>query len=104
MPIDRTVRRRWIGAAVLAAAMVMLLAGQSFLKERLTGVPFMLYWLVCFLLTMSAMLIALRDALTLQQRGRKAHKELLQDALTEIETEARARRGSGKGSPPGAHN
>ncbi len=92
MPLDSTARRRWLGVLVLVGALGMLIAGQTVLKARLGGTGFLAYWIVCLVLTLTAMVVACIDAAALQRRTRQEHRDLLQKALNDIEAEARARR------------
>jgi hypothetical protein len=89
MALDATARRRWVGAAVLLAALAMLISGQTVLKGRLGALAFIVYWLFCFGLTGLAILIALLDARALQLRTRREQRDLFEATLKEIETEAR---------------
>ena len=61
MALDVTVRRRWFGALVVAVALAMLVAGQTILCGRLKPVEFVVYWLVCLVLTGLAIVAAFRD-------------------------------------------
>ncbi len=90
-------RRRRLGALLLLAAIAMLVAGQTVLKNRLQDLGFLLYWLGCFLLTGSAILVAYLDALALRQRSRREARELLQSTLNEIQSDARKKPQSGIG-------
>jgi hypothetical protein len=94
MSLNATARRRWFGAFVLFAAVLMLVAGQFFLKARLHGYPFMFYWLVCFSLTFLAIGVALADARALQRRSFDENRELFRSALKDIDTNAKNERGS----------
>ena len=91
MKMDTPARRRWFGALCLAAALVMLLCGQTFLKDRLNGSVFLslLYWLACFVFTGLAMIAALRDLRFVSRTTRQERRQLLEDTLKQIETEAR---------------
>jgi cation transport ATPase len=95
MALDRTARRRRFGALMLLAALGMLIAGQTILKSQLKDLGFLLYWLLCFVFTGAAILIAYLDALALQRRSRREARELLEHTLSEIESDARKK-------PPGA--
>ncbi len=95
MAADIIAKRRRIGALLLLAAVAMLVAGQTVLKSRLQDAGFLLYWLVCFLLTGAALLVAYLDALALRQRSRREARELLQSTLTEIESDASKKPRSG---------
>jgi hypothetical protein len=93
MGLGATARRRWFGGIVLTTALIMLVCGQTVIQVQLKShrLSFLSYWLVCFVLTGLAAIIALRDLRDLQQRTREQQKDLLQTALKDIETEARKR-------------
>jgi hypothetical protein len=80
-----------LGATALAVALGMLVAGQTVLTDRLRGASYLVYWLLCFLLTVLAMVVALWDARRLRNQSRQEKRALLDTALKEIEAEARAR-------------
>jgi len=92
MGMDETVRRRWFGALVLVGAVGMLVAGETVLKGRLLGKAFWVYWLICFFLTGLAMLVAFRDARAMLQRTGREQRDLLENTLNEIKSDAQARR------------
>ena len=71
---------------------MMLILGETALNGRLRGTAFILYWIVCFLLTMAAIIVALRDLKALQQKVGREQRDLLEDTLGDIEREARDRR------------
>ena len=91
MPLDARARRRWFGGLVLVAAIIMLICGQTVLQGQLKPVVFVLYWILCFVLTGVAMIVAFRDLTDLQQRTRQEHRDLLENTLRDIETEAGAK-------------
>jgi len=91
MVSDSTVRRRWVGAVLLFAALAMLIAGQTFLKTRLTEVAFLVYWLVCFLFTSAAILVAYIDARAVQIKTRREARKLIETTLNNIQTDANQR-------------
>ena len=93
MHLDANLRRRLFGVVVLGAALVMLVAGQTILKDRLKDLGFLLYWLACFCLTGLAAMVALWDAHALRQRARQQRRDVLQAAIKDIEIEAHARSG-----------
>jgi hypothetical protein len=92
--LDARARRRWFGGVALAAALGMLIAGETVLQGRLSAESFLLYWLVCFLLTGSAIFAAFLDVRALQQQIRQEQRELLDVTLKKIEREARGKRKS----------
>src|SRR5205809_6038403 len=97
MGLDATARRRWFGGVVLFGAVTMLVCGQTVLQGRLSRVSFVLYWLICFVLTGLAMVAAFRDLRALQQRTVQQQRELLETTLKQIETEARTKQGQHRG-------
>jgi hypothetical protein len=84
-----TVCRRWLGILVLVAALGMLIAGETVLDNRLKGLGFLGYWFGCFILTALAIVIAFVDARAVRRQSRRQEKELLENALKEIEVDAR---------------
>jgi hypothetical protein len=100
MDLDGSARRRWFGAAVLAAAAVMLVAGATVLQGRLEGMAFLVYWLGCFVLTMAAIMVAFRDARAVHQITRREHRDLIENTMRNIELEARNRRRGRNDSAP----
>jgi hypothetical protein len=91
MGLDATARRRWLGGGALAGALVMLICGETVLQGRLKPFDFVIYWLLCFVLTGVAIIAAVRDLRALQRRTREQQRDLLQSALKEIENEAQRR-------------
>jgi protein-S-isoprenylcysteine O-methyltransferase Ste14 len=72
---DQTARRKTM-FVLLVVALVLLFAGstllRSILNPRAHPVWFILYWLVCGWLTVTAMLLALFDLLVVRAQARKA--------------------------------
>ena len=58
------------------------------MQDKLKGVPFLIYWMVCFLLTMAAIVTALLDLRATRKRARQEHAELIQRTLSELESES----------------
>ena len=77
-------RRRWAGALCLLAALAMLIAGQTVLRERLHELAFVLFWAVCFAFTCLAILIAFWDVAVTRRRAREEQRVFLEDTLREI--------------------
>jgi hypothetical protein len=77
-------RRRWAGAFCLLAALAMLIAGQTVLRERLQELAFILFWAVCFAFTCLAILIAFWDVAVTRRQVREEQRALLEDTLEEI--------------------
>ena len=97
MGLDATARRRWIGALALGAALGMLVAGETILKGRLQSTGFLVYWLICFVFTGLAIVVAFLDAHALQHRTRREQRDLFEATLRQIEKEARIKQ---PGAPP----
>jgi hypothetical protein len=91
MALDATARRRWFGVIALAAALAMLLGGQTVLKEKLKNLMFVCYWMVCFGFTCLAILVALWDARALRRRTSREHRDLFEATLKEIEAKTRTK-------------
>jgi hypothetical protein len=91
MALDPSARRRWFGALVLLAALGMLVGGETFLKGKLDGLGFILYWLGCLAFTCLAIVIAFLDVRALGRQTRQAQQDLFKATLKQIETEAKAR-------------
>ena len=85
MILNSKLRRRWFGFLCLLAAGGMLVAGETVLKDRLSQVAFILYWLACFGFTVLAIFAALADARALRQESRDQQRALLEDTLARIE-------------------
>ena len=78
--------RRLFGTLFLGAALLMLICGQTLLRNVLSGLPFVLYWVACFGLTALAMLTALLDFYITRKRTRAQHRDLIHNALSEFKS------------------
>jgi hypothetical protein len=87
---DPKSRRRKIGTVAIAIAILMLIAGETVLKSRLSGVPMLCYWLGCFAFTAIAAGAAVIDAARVGIEGRNAQKTLIEETLKEIEDKKRS--------------
>lgn len=87
-------RRRRFGIICLGAAVLMLVAGETFLKTRLAGIPLLCYWMTCFVLTALAAGAAIIDAARVRQETQEEQRALLESTLREIEREKQARKAS----------
>lgn len=92
MGVDATARRRRFGALMLLAALGMLVAGQTILKSGLQDIGFLVYWLICFVFTGAAIVVAYLDVRSLRRRGKREARELIETTFSQIEKEARQRR------------
>jgi hypothetical protein len=73
--------RRLLGLGFLAAALLMLFAGQTVLRDRLHGYLFIVYWLSCLFLVALALVTALIDALVIRHQIRLQQLELIRTTL-----------------------
>ena len=87
MPSSADALRRWCGLLFLALAFGMLVWGQTVLRDKLSGVAFLIYWSVCFVFTFAAIITALLDMRATRKRARAEQQELLRRTLDEIENE-----------------
>src|SRR5215472_16860504 len=91
MGIDATARRRWFGALALGGALLMLVAGATFLSGKLTGMGFLMYWGACLALTIVAIFIAFIDMRAVQYQLRQEKHELIQSTIENIQKDARTK-------------
>ncbi|HEV2395182.1 MAG TPA: hypothetical protein VG146_22755 [Verrucomicrobiae bacterium] len=96
MGLDATARRRLLGVLVLLAALGMLIAGETVLKQWLSGFRFLVYWLGCFFLTGLAILSAYLDVRALRRETRREERDLIESTIKDIQAEPNPRR-----NPPG---
>jgi uncharacterized membrane protein HdeD (DUF308 family) len=84
-------RRRRFGTVCLVSAIIMLIAGETVLHERLSGIALIGYWLGCLVLTGLAAITALVDAARVREEQRKEQRALIECTLRQIEEEKRSR-------------
>ena len=72
------------GLVFLMIAVVMVVLGETVLRNSLGKVPFLFYWMACFVFTGLAILFSLRDVLGVQRQARVEQRELLEKTITEI--------------------
>ena len=87
-------RRRRFGAICLGLAIGMLIAGETVLKPKLSGVALLCYWLACFVLTALAAGAAIIDAARVRGELREQQRSLIEETLQQIEREKRSRKDS----------
>ena len=90
------VTRRSLGVVFLTIAAVQVFLGFSVLQGRLGVAATLLYWAVCLLATLGAILCAMVDALRNLSESRRERRFLLEQTLREIDEE-RNRRKPGAG-------
>ncbi len=76
--------RRVVGGIFMGGAILMVIAGSTVWADRLQGSSFLIYWLICALLTILTLIIAMLDLLLIRRRSREQHKELIRDILDSI--------------------
>ena len=67
---------RWVGIINLIIVIIMAIYGAYGLKTTVSVKIFFVYWSVFFLLLMSAIVLAMLDALTTMAQFRKEHERL----------------------------
>ena len=67
---------RWVGIINLAIVVIMALYGAYGLKTSVSVRVFFIYWSVFFLLLMSAIVLAMFDALATMAKFKKEHEKL----------------------------
>lgn len=86
------------GMVFLVIAALMLILGETFLRQSLSKVPFVIYWLACFVFTGLAILFSFLDVAGVQRRARAQQRELLEKTIGEIARQKKA--GDSGGSKP----
>lgn len=90
--MNSTTRRRIWGIIFLGGALAMLILGLTVLERRLSPLPLLIYWLVCFALTCGAMIVAVRDLRDIRHETTDKHRDLLKDIAHEIEEDAKRKK------------
>ena len=80
MATSADIRRRRYGLVFLSLSGGMLIWGQTILQTTLKRWVFVVYWLVCFLLTGLAMLTAWLDLRATRRRSQAERRELVERA------------------------
>ena len=84
MPNTTDAWRRWFGLLFLALAFGMLIWGRTVLDEELQGIPFLVYWSICFLFTFAAIFTALLDMRATRKAAREQQRDLLRRTLDDL--------------------
>jgi|SRR5579862_1580476 len=98
MDNDTDIPHRKRGMVFLGIASFMLILGETVLRHSLGKVPFVIYWMVCFIFTALAILFSFLDVAGVQRQARAQQRELLEKTIGEIVRQKEAKRG---GSKPG---
>jgi hypothetical protein len=84
MDSNDAIPHRKRGMIFLIIAVLMLILGETFLRQSLGKVPFVLYWMACFVFTGMAILFAFLDVAGVQRQAREQQRELLEKTIREI--------------------
>ena len=87
MKIGPVSARRFVPVIFLLAALSMLILGLTAFSPKLTGTAFVTYWLICFLLTGVAAILALIDVALIRRELKKKQRELIESTLAEAQSE-----------------
>jgi hypothetical protein len=85
MPSPADALRRWFGLLFLALAGGLLIWGQTILRPYLDGMVFLVYWFICFLLTIAAIVIALLDIRAVRRQTREEQRRLLHQTFQSVD-------------------
>lgn len=87
MPYSPDAMRRWLGLLFLALAFGMLVWGQTVLRGKLERerIVFLIYWFICFIFVIAAIITALLDVRATRRRARREHEDLVRRTLEQIE-------------------
>jgi len=88
------------GMTFLIVSVVMLILGETLLRSSLRNVPFIIYWMVCIMITFLAIVFAFLDVAGVQRQAKEQQRELLEKTIKEIarQKEAKAGRSGAMGS------
>ncbi|MEO6034253.1 MAG: hypothetical protein ABIQ35_03265 [Verrucomicrobiota bacterium] len=79
--------RRFVTGIFLLTALGMLVLGLTPFSSKLSGTRFVMYWLICFLLTGFAAILALVDVALIRRDSKRKQRELIESTLTEAYSE-----------------
>ena|SRR5258707_15508809 len=77
--------RRTFGMVCVMVPVGMVILGLTALKNTLDGLAFLVYWLICFLFTFAAIIVALIDLRSVRRQTREETHELFEKTLGDIE-------------------
>jgi hypothetical protein len=81
------------GMIFLIIAVVMLILGETVLRNALGKVPFLFYWMGCFIFPGLAIVFAFLDVAGVQRQAREQQRELLEKTIREIARQKEAKTG-----------
>lgn len=79
--------RRLVAGTFLLGALIMLVLGLTAFSSSLTGMRFILFWLVCFLLTGLSALLAIIDVALIRRELKKEQRALIEATLAAAHAE-----------------
>ncbi len=91
MTLNAKFLRRAFGSFCLLAAVAMLAVGETNPAPEANRVAFVGYWLVCFGFAVLALGAAILDLRAVRREARARQRNLVEDALREIEAEKHRR-------------
>ena len=92
--------RRILGTLFLALAVIMLILGETLLKHQLGPIATLIYWTGCVCATILAVLCAVLDLGQSLRQSQAEQRQMLEQALRDIEAERVRRQRTGPNLPP----
>lgn len=92
--------RRILGTLLLVLAVIMLILGETLLKHQLGPIATLLYWTACVCATFLAVLCAVLDLGHSLRHSRTEQRQMLEQALRDIEAERVRRQKTAPDRPP----
>ena len=101
MDSNSGIRHRKRGMTFLIISLGMLILGETLLRSSLSKGSFIVYWMVCIVVTFMAIVFAFLDVAGVQRQAREEQRELLEKTIREIarQKEAKAGRSTSAGGP-----
>ena len=93
MDSNTGIRHRKRGMTFLIISVLMLILGETLLRSSLSKVPFLIYWMVCIVITFMAIVFAFLDVAGVQRQAREQQRELLEKTIREIARQKEAKAG-----------
>lgn len=94
--MDNEIPHRKRGMIFLGVALLMLILGETVLRQSLGKMAFVVYWMGCFIFTALAILFSFLDVAGVQRRARAQQRELLEKTIGEIVRQKEAKRSGSK--------
>jgi hypothetical protein len=86
--------QRWRGMFFLSVSFAMMMWGQLALNERLSGIPFALFWGVCFALAITAVVFGVLSVRGVLRETRLERASSLRRAMRDIKRSGKRADGS----------